>query len=290
MKKTDKIILMLVMEKIKSRQNKPGKPEKAERPSANPGSLKQMKHPRPFEAPRFLFLFLLLALWQMVSGLGLLPPYMLPSPLRIIRALVRDFPLLSRHTGVTLLETATGLSLSLATSFILALLMDNTAFLRKQIMPVILLTQTIPTIAIAPLLVLWLGYGASPKIALVFITCFFPLTVGLLSGFQSVDEDAVQLLKSMGATKRQVYRYIKLPSSLPGFFSGLRIAGSYAVIAAVVAEWLGGNSGLGVYMTRVRKSYAFDKMFAVILLTAVLSLLLVRGIDELEKRTLRWKA
>jgi ABC-type nitrate/sulfonate/bicarbonate transport system permease component len=244
---------------------------------------------KAFEAPRFLFLFLLLAIWQTVSGLGLVPPYMLPSPLRILRAMAHDFPLLMRHTGVTLLETMAGLLFSLAASFVLALLMDNTPFLRKQIMPILLLTQTVPTIAVAPLLVLWLGYGASPKIALVFITCFFPLTVGLLGGFQSADEDSVQLLKSMGANRRHVYRYLKLPSSLPGFFSGLRIAGSYAVIAAVVAEWLGGNSGLGVYMTRVRKSYSFDKMFAVIILTTALSLILMRAIEELERRTLRWK-
>ncbi|MDR1096486.1 MAG: ABC transporter permease [Spirochaetaceae bacterium] len=247
------------------------------------------KRIKTFEAPRFLFLLLLLALWQTVSGLGLVPPYMLPSPLRIVRAMANDFPLLMRHTGVTMLETAVGLLLSLAASFVLALVMDNTAFLRRQIMPILLFTQTVPTIAVAPLLVLWLGYGASPKIALVFITCFFPLTVGLLSGLQSADEDSVQLLKSMGATRRHIYRYLKLPSSLPGFFSGLRIAGSYAVIAAVVAEWLGGNSGLGVYMTRVRKSYSFDKMFAVILLTAALSLVLMRGIEELEKRVVRWK-
>jgi ABC-type nitrate/sulfonate/bicarbonate transport system permease component len=244
---------------------------------------------KTFEAPRFLFLFALLALWQTVSGLGLVPPYMLPSPLRILRAMAHDFPLLMRHTGVTLLETAAGLCISLAASFVLALLMDNAPFLRKQIMPILLLTQTVPTIAIAPLLVLWLGYGASPKIALVFVTCFFPLTVGLLGGFQSADKDSAQLLKSMGATKRQIYRYLKFPSSLPAFFSGLRIAGSYAVIAAVVAEWLGGNAGLGVYMTRVRKSYAFDKMFAVILLTAALSLVLMRAIEELEKRALRWR-
>jgi ABC-type nitrate/sulfonate/bicarbonate transport system permease component len=244
---------------------------------------------RSREAPRFLFLALLLALWQAASGLGLAPPYMLPSPVRIVRAFLGDFPLLMRHTGSTLLETAGGLLFSIAASFLLAVLMDNTAFLRKQVMPLLLITQTVPSIAIAPLLVLWLGYGSSPKIALVFITCFFPLTIGLLGGLQSADEDAVQLLKSMGATRRQVYRYIKLPSGLQSFFSGLRIAGSYAVIAAVVAEWLGGNAGLGVYMTRVRKSYAFDKMFAVILLTAALSLLLMRGIEELERRALHWK-
>jgi ABC-type nitrate/sulfonate/bicarbonate transport system permease component len=247
------------------------------------------KRIKTFEVPRFLFLLLLLALWQTVSGLGLVPPYMLPSPLRIVHAMAHDFPLLMRHTGVTILETAVGLLLSLAASFVLALVMDNTAFLRRQLMPILLFTQTVPTIAVAPLLVLWLGYGASPKIALVFITCFFPLTVGLLSGLQSADEDSAQLLKSMGATRRHIYRYLKLPSSLPSFFSGLRIAGSYAVIAAVVAEWLGGNSGLGVYMTRVRKSYSFDKMFAVILLTAALSLVLMRGIEELEKRVVRWK-
>jgi ABC-type nitrate/sulfonate/bicarbonate transport system permease component len=167
--------------------------------------------------------------------------------------------------------------------------MDNSRFLRQSVTPILLLTQTVPTIAIAPLLVLWMGYGAAPKITLIFLTCFFPMTIGLLGGFSQADADALRLLQSMGATKPQLYRYCKLPAAMPAFFSGLRISTSYSIVGAVVAEWLGGNAGLGVYMTRVRKSYSFDKMFAVILLTAILSLVLMRLVELLERRCMPWQ-
>jgi ABC-type nitrate/sulfonate/bicarbonate transport system permease component len=155
--------------------------------------------------------------------------------------------------------------------------------------PALLLTQTVPTIALAPLLVLWMGYGVAPKIALVFLTCFFPLTVSMAAGFAGADPDALKLLASMGAGRLQIYRYIKLPEAIPAFFSGLRISASYAVVGAVVAEWLGGNAGLGVYMTRVRRAYSFDKMFAAILLVAVLSLALIKLVSILEKISTPWK-
>jgi ABC-type nitrate/sulfonate/bicarbonate transport system permease component len=214
---------------------------------------------------------------------------MLPSPLRVISAFAGDFPLLMRHLGYTLFEAALGLSIAVAASFILAILMDANPFLKQSVSPVLLLTQTIPVIAIAPLLILWMGYGAAPKITLIFLTCFFPMTVGLLGAFAQADADAVRLLQSMGAGRRQLYQYIKIPAGMPAFFSGLRIASSYAVIGAVIAEWLGGDAGLGVYMTRVRKSYSFDKMFAVILVVAVLSLALMKLVTELEKLAMPWR-
>jgi ABC-type nitrate/sulfonate/bicarbonate transport system permease component len=193
------------------------------------------------------------------------------------------------HLGTTLFEALLGLLLSIAGAFFLALIMDINPFLKKSVTPVLLLTQTLPTIAIAPLLVLWMGYGASPKITLIFLTCFFPLTIGLLGGFAQADADAIRLLQSMGAKRHQIYRYIKLPQALPSFFSGLRISASYSIIGAVISEWLGGSAGLGVYMTRVRKSYSFDRMFAVILLVAVLSLILMKLVGELEKLTTPWR-
>jgi ABC-type nitrate/sulfonate/bicarbonate transport system permease component len=214
---------------------------------------------------------------------------MLPSPVRVAVAFVLDFRLLLFHLGRTLFEAACGLGLSIAGAFFLAILMDANPLLNRSVAPVLLLTQTAPTIAIAPLLVLWMGYGAAPKVALVFLTCFFPMTIGLLGGFAQADSDAIRLLQSMGARRPQIYRYIKLPQGMPAFFSGLRISSSYSIIGAVVAEWLGGNSGLGVYMTRVRKSYSFDKMFAVILLTAVLSLALMRLVTALERRAMPWR-
>ncbi|MDR1129270.1 MAG: ABC transporter permease [Treponema sp.] len=218
----------------------------------------------------------------------LVPPYMLPGPLDVALAFVRDFPLLVGHLGYTLFEAAAGLLLSILAALALAVIMDAAPLLKESVTPVLLLTQTMPTIAIAPLLVLWMGYGAAPKIALVFLTCFFPLTIALLGGLSQADGDAVKLLQSMGARKVQVYRYIKLPQAVPAFFSGLRISASYAIVGALISEWLGGKAGLGVYMTRVRKSYSFDRMFAVILLTSVLSLCLMKLVSFLETLATPW--
>jgi ABC-type nitrate/sulfonate/bicarbonate transport system permease component len=239
--------------------------------------------------PPVVLLAALVVLWQGVSASGLLPPYMLPGPIRVASAFLRDFPLLMGHLGRTLFEAASGLFLSIAAAFLLAVLMDVNPVLNASVTPVLLLTQTVPTIALAPLLVLWMGYGAAPKIALVFLTCFFPMTVGLLGGFAQADAAALRLLQAMGASRRQLYWYIKLPGAMGEFFSGLRISSAYSIVGAVVAEWLGGEAGLGVYMTRVRKSYSFDRMFAVILLVAVLSLGLMRLVTVLESRLMPWR-
>jgi ABC-type nitrate/sulfonate/bicarbonate transport system permease component len=237
----------------------------------------------------FLVFTALILLWQLASMSGLVPGYMLPSPVRVGAAFVSDFSLLMRHLRRTLLEAVAGLSLAAAAAFVLAIAMDANRLLKESLSPILLLTQTLPTIAIAPLLILWMGYGMAPKITLVFLVCFFPMTVGLLGAFAQTDTDAVRLLKSMGASKRQIYRYIKIPQGLPAFFSGLKISGSYSIIGAVIAEWLGGDAGLGVYMIRVRRSYSFDKMFAVILLTSILSLALIKVITVIEKKAMPWR-
>ena len=231
----------------------------------------------------------ILILWQVLSMSGIIPPYMLPGPLRVIEAFTADFPLLMKHLLFTLLSAMTGLAIAIAAAYILALAMDSNYFIRQSMTPVLLLTQTMPVIAIAPLLILWMGYGLAPKIALVFLTCFFPVTISLLGAFASADSDTLRLLQSMGAKKWQLYRYVKIPQGLPAFFSGLKIAASYSIIGAVVAEWLGGDSGLGVYMIRVRRSYSFDKMFAVIILVSVLSLVLIGFVGLLEKKAMPWR-
>jgi ABC-type nitrate/sulfonate/bicarbonate transport system permease component len=230
----------------------------------------------------------LILCWQGLCMSGIVPGYMLPSPIRVLAAFIADFPLLMGHMGRTLLEAFCGLALAVAASFILAVLMDANRFLKQSVTPLLLLTQTMPTIAVAPLLILWMGYGSAPKITLVFLTCFFPMTIGLLGAFARADSDAVRLLQSMGAVRRQIYQYIKLPQGLPAFFSGLKIASSYSIIGALISEWLGGHAGLGVYMIRVRRSYSFDKMFAVILLTSALSLLLIRLITFIERAAMPW--
>ena len=231
----------------------------------------------------------LLLIWQGVSMLGLVPSFMLPSPVQVAKAFVDDFPLLLRHTGVTLSETFIGMVIGIAVGFVLALLMDRFSWLRKALYPLIVLTQTIPTVAIAPLLVLWFGYEMLPKIILIVLVVFFPVAVNLLDGYQSADADTIRLLRSMGAGNGQVFRYVKFPAALGHFFSGLKIAVSYAVVSAVISEWLGGFNGLGVYMTRVKKAYAFDKMFAVIFLISALSLLLMWLVKVIQKKVMPWE-
>lgn len=214
---------------------------------------------------------------------------MLPSPTEVIVAFLNEFPLLMSHMRVTLVEAFFGLILGTLLGFLIAVWMERFPKVYQAIYPVIVITQTVPTVAIAPLLVLWLGYGIAPKIVLIIIVTFFPITVGLLDGFHSADKDAVQLLRSMGATKFQIFYQIKLPSSLSYFFASLKISVSYSIVGAVISEWLGGFKGLGVYMTRVKKSYAFDKMFAVIFLISAISLLLMKLVGYLKRRCMPWE-
>ena len=234
--------------------------------------------------PALALLAGLLILWEAVCVTGLVPAYMLPAPTDIVLAFVIDFPELCGHAAVTLQEAAYGLLLGVALGFVFALGMDAFDWFYRALYPILVITQTIPTVAIAPLLVLWFGYEMAPKIILIVLVTFFPMAVGMLEGFRSVDPDSVDLLRSMGASRQQIFRYIKCPAALPQFFSGLRIAAAYSVVGAVISEWLGGFQGLGVYMTRVRKAYAFDKMFAVIFLISAISLLLMALVDALQKK------
>lgn len=216
------------------------------------------------------------------------PAYMLPSPIDVVKAFADNFTIMMKQAAVTLQETLYGLLIGIAIAFVIASLMDRFTIINKALYPVLVVTQTIPTIAIAPLLVLWMGFGMAPKITLVVITTFFPIAIGLLNGFQGVDEDAINLMRSMGARRLQIFRIIKLPNATASFFSGLRISAAYAVVGAVVSEWLGGFEGLGVYMTRVKKAYAFDKMFAVIVFISAISLVLMGIVVLLEKISMPW--
>ncbi|MDY3917803.1 MAG: ABC transporter permease [Candidatus Limivivens sp.] len=232
---------------------------------------------------------LLLAVWQTACGTGMISRFMLPSPVDVVKAFIGDFPLLMENLKVTLLEAFIGLGIGIALGFVMAAAMDRFERLYQALYPLVILTQTIPTVAIAPLLVLWFGYEMTPKVILIVIVTFFPITVSLLDGFRSADQDTMNLLRSMGATRFQIFRYVKLPGSMGQFFSSLRISVSYAVVGAVISEWLGGFSGLGVYMTKVKKAFSFDKMFAVIFLISAISLFLMWLVDVLQKKCMPWE-
>lgn len=229
------------------------------------------------------------AIWLFVSEGKLIPAYMLPSPIAVAKAFINDWSILIAHAKITLQEAIYGLGVGIGLAFIISILMDRFKFVYSAVYPILVITQTIPTIAIAPLLVLWMGFGMAPKITLVVITTFFPITISLLDGFKSADEDSINLIRSFGGNRLRVFRHIKLPASVPYFFSGLKVSASYAVVGAVISEWLGGFEGLGVYMTRVKKAYAFDKMFSVIIFISVISLLLMGLIGLLKRVCTPWE-
>lgn len=239
--------------------------------------------------PSIIAVVLLILIWQLLCMTGRIPSYMLPSPIEVVCAFVSELPLLFENSLITLQEAFFGLVSGVSVGFFVAVLMDNFGILYKAFYPLLIITQTIPSVAIAPLLVLWFGYEMTPKIILIMLSTFFPVAVGLLDGFRSADKDALGLLRSMGANRLQIFCHIKFPSALPQLFSGLRIAAAYSVVGAVISEWLGGFGGLGVYMTRVKKAFAFDKMFAVIFLISAISLALMALVEFAEKKCMPYR-
>lgn len=238
---------------------------------------------------QYSLIILFLIVWQLLIVFGFIPDYLLPSPTQIIKAFIDDFYLLMGHAKYTLITAFLGTVIGLVLSFVLSILMDFSKKFKEIVYPVLLLNQTIPTIAIAPLLVIWLGYGILPKVVLVVLSVFFPMTIALVDGYNSVQKEQLNLFRSLKASHYQTYRHLKIPSAMGYFFTGLKFALSYALISAVVAEWLGGYHGLGVYMTRVRKSYELDNMFAVIFFISFLTLVLLASVKLIERQVLKYQ-
>ena len=221
-----------------------------------------------------VFQLIILFIWQISIDKWKIPQYILPSPKEIIITLVDIFPSITKHIYATLYEALVGFIISILVALVLAILMDNVKLIKKCLYPILVVSQTIPIIAIAPLFVIWFGFGLLPKIIVVVLVCFFPIVISLIDGLESVDKDMINLLKTMGASKFQIFTLVKLPASTVNFFSGLRIAATYSIMGAVIGEWLGGDKGLGVYMIRAKNSYALDKVFAVIIVIVMLSMAL----------------
>jgi ABC-type nitrate/sulfonate/bicarbonate transport system permease component len=229
-----------------------------------------------------IFFLLILLIWQLLTGTGLIQAFILPSPLKILSTLIEKLPTLLPHLLVTLGEAMSGLGFSIILALGLAVLMDNVSIVKKAVYPLLVVSQTIPLIALAPLFVLWFGFGILPKIIVVILVCFFPMVVNLLDGLESADRDIVNLLRSMGASRFQVFMKAKLPPSLLYFFSGLRVSVTYSIMGAVIGEWLGGTEGLGVFMIRAKHAFQLDMVFAVIVLIVVMSLVLFRLVGALQ--------
>ena len=238
--------------------------------------------------PAAFFIFLL-AVWEAVSRLNAVPAFILPAPSMVIVTLFTEFKIMSSHILITLYETLAGFFISVILSILIALLMDSIPAIRKTLYPLLVISQTIPIIILAPLFIIWFGYGYLPKIIIVILICFFPITVNLLQSLAAADKELTSLLKSMGASKYKIYRFVKVPSSLPGFFSGLKTAAAYSIIGATIGEWVGGKNGLGVYMIRAKQSFSTDRVFAAIIVITVLSIIFLKIIEYCERKSMPWQ-
>lgn len=230
-----------------------------------------------------------LLLWQLLVTLTGAPPYILPGPLPVGHALIDKFPLLLSHLGTTLAEILLGLALGTILGTGAALVMILSPLLKRWMLPVLVVSQAIPVFALAPILVLWLGYGMASKVGMAVLIIFFPVASSFYSGMQRTEPDLLELARIMGAKPLAVLRTIIIPSALPAFASGLRVATAVAPIGAVVGEWVGSSAGLGFYMLHANARMQIDIMFAALTVLAVTSLALYFLIDRLLDRLVYWQ-
>ena len=238
--------------------------------------------------PPLVIVGALVAAWQLYTALSGIGDDVLPAPSRVLSVTWDNRGDLWANALPTLRATLLGFALSLAVGFALAVLVDASAHVRRALMPVLVATQTLPIIAIAPLMVLWFGFGLTPKVLLVALVTFFPITVAFAEGFAASEPGAEALLRSMGASRARVFRSVRFPTSLPFFFAGLRIAITYAVVAAIFAEYAGASEGLGIYMQNAKNSFRTDLVLAAVLVSALLTLALFALTYAVERVAIPW--
>lgn len=231
----------------------------------------------------------LLLLWQLVVLVSGAPSYILPGPLPVARAMVHHWPELWIHLQVTSLEIIAGLLIGTVLGCSSALIMSLSPLLKRWLLPLLVVSQAIPVFALAPVLVLWLGYGMASKIGMAVLIIFFPVTSSFYYGMQRTDRDLLELARVMGASTISLFRYIIIPTALPPFGAGLRVATAVAPIGAVVGEWVGSSSGLGFYMLHANARMQIDIMFAALTVLAIVSLTLYFTIDTLIGKILYWE-
>lgn len=238
--------------------------------------------------PPVALLAVLLVAWHLYAVRGVRDAQLLPTPGSVLDALVTQRDLLWHHTLVTLDETVIGFGASLATGLALAALIDLSPWLRRAFYPLLVTSQTIPIITLAPLLVLWFGFELVSKVIVVTLVCFFPIVVAAADGLRATDPELIKLYRAFGAGRLRIFWSVRVPGALPAVFSGVRIAITYSVIGAIFAEYVGATDGLGFYIEQQQHTFATNHVIAAIAVTALLSVALFAATAAIERLTLPW--
>jgi ABC-type nitrate/sulfonate/bicarbonate transport system permease component len=238
--------------------------------------------------PSAIAVVALLLLWQGYVRVSGVDQQLLPPPGAVWAALTAQHAALWANALVTLWETVIGFGVALITGVVLGVAIDLSPWLRRALYPLLVATQAIPLIALAPLLVLWFGFGMASKAIVVTLMCFFPIVVALADGLRGADPELIKLFRSFGAGPLRVFWSVRLPGALPTLFSGIRIAIAYSVIGAVIAEYVGAQAGLGYYMTLKQHSFSTAGVLATFVVTALLSFALFALVALAERLALPW--
>lgn len=252
-----------------------------------PAAARARRRTGRFAAPILVIVGLLVA-WQVSVAVGLVPAALLPAPTTIVERGWDARDAILSHTAPTLIAALTGFTVSAILAFAISVSLDFSLAMRRAIMPLLVISQTLPIIAIAPLVIMWFGFGLFPKIVLVSLVTFFPMTVSFLQGYASADPDAQRLVSSLGAGRWKVFRLVRLPSAVPSIFSGLRISIAYAVVGAIFAEYAGAISGLGVFMQASKSNFRTDLVLAAVAVCSILTLLLFGIVALVERFSTPW--
>jgi ABC-type nitrate/sulfonate/bicarbonate transport system permease component len=239
-------------------------------------------------APGLLMPIAILVVWQLYGTAADVDPTVLPTPTRIISQLFEQRDIAWTNTAQTLEEMVVGFSLSVIVALLIAFVMDNIRWVRNALSPTLIASQTIPVIAIAPLMIIWFGFGLLPKVLLIILVTFFPIVVALLDGFAATEREAMDLLRTMGSSRLQTFRLVRFPGALPNFFTGLRISATYAVLAAIFAEYVGAYHGLGIWMSQSKSSFRTDLVFGAIGICALISVALFALIAIVARFVMPW--
>lgn len=239
--------------------------------------------------PALIVLLSVLAVWEIGVRLTRVSDNILPAPSLIITFSAPYWQILLSHAFQTMLEAMLGLLAAIFLGVITAILLDASALVRKAIYPLLVSSQTIPIVALSPLLLIWIGYGLLPKVIIVTLYCFFPITIAMAGGLAAVDSQQINLFRSMRASNLQILKMVKIPSAMPSFFSGLKIAVAYSMIGAIVGEYVGAYKGLGIFIQTSANAHAIPLVFAAIFITAIFSLLLFGLVGLIERKMLPWR-
>ena len=237
-----------------------------------------------------ILLLVIVGLWDLSIRVFHLPPYQVPAPGEVIVTLWRDGPELLRQAVPTTVATVLGFLLSAAIGIPTAMLIAGSRTVEAYVYPLLVFSQSIPKVAIAPLFVVWFGFGLEPKVISAFLLGVFPVVVSAVQGFKSMDPETVDLARAMAASRWQVFRMVGLPQAMPAIFSGLKVSVTLAVVGAVVGEFVGANSGIGFVLQRSIGNFELPTMFAALVILALLGAILFWLVDRLERLVIPWHA